>query len=94
MSAKLAIGSLITFGMRDGQPTHERSEFASLGAANNIENTGNGTRPLIEFWIVRDEWEEGQSRDAASFQLVGYDKIDELRRYCEMTLAHFDKGIL
>ena len=50
-------------------------------------------RPGLSFNVLSQEFPYNGDCDA-TFYIEGYKDIDALRRYCEMVLAHFDKGLM
>lgn len=49
--------------------------------------------PYLTFYAKSDHEMEGVNI-SSTVSLSGYAEIDAIRRYCEMTLEHYDKGLL
>lgn len=58
-----------------------------------LDSIADRNFPYLQL-VIEPDYEETASRMRLSVKLMEYAEIDALRRYCEMVLAHFDKGIL
>jgi hypothetical protein len=93
--ARLTIGVSqfnVTQG-RDEEPACAEVEIASgldgFPADGDYAKLQNGGYPVLSVHAAGEETEH-----RVSFQIVGYENIDALRRYCEMTLDLYDRGRL